>query len=66
MDEIKHILDTVIVSVSFTDKDKGLLLVGKKGVGDSADVINAFEGKEAWELYQKLITKKVKKTEELK
>lgn len=54
---MQHINESVIVSVDFNEKDKGVLIVGrqKKGV---VNIINAFEGEEAYELYQKLITKK--------
>lgn len=52
-----HINESVVVAVDFSEKDKGVLIVGrqKKGV---MQVINAFEGEEAYALYQKLITKK--------
>ena len=38
-------------------EDKCIILVGKKTEKSDAEVINTFEGKEAYELYQKLITK---------
>jgi hypothetical protein len=50
--------DTVLVSVNFTQgKDSGVLIVGRKRPNQSVEIINAFEGKEARELYEKLVTK---------
>lgn len=46
-----------IVSFSFSDKDKGVLIVGKQTKG-KVDIINAFQGDEAWELYHKLLIKR--------
>lgn len=51
-------IDSILVSVSFSDKDTGVLIVGRKRINQSPEVINAFQGKEAVELYNKLITKK--------
>ena len=52
--------DSFIVSVSFEhDFDSGVLLVGKQNNGQ-VEIVNAFQGKEAWDLYQKLVTKKEK------
>lgn len=54
---MEHINESFIVGVDFGDNDQGVLIVGKqteKGI----DVINAVAGKEAYELYLKLITKK--------
>lgn len=51
--------DSLIVSVSFTGgDDTGVLLVGRKANGAEVEIVNAFQGKEAEELYKKLITKK--------
>lgn len=53
--------DSVIVAYDFTNGvDKALLLVGKKNPKQAADVINAFTGKEAEELWLKLTTIKEK------
>ena len=42
--------------VDFTnDEDVGVLIVGRKRPNQSVDIINAFQGKEAEELYKKLI-----------
>lgn len=51
-------LDTILVSFNTCDSNGNeLLLVGRKEPGKPVDVINAFQGKEAVELYNKLITK---------
>lgn len=50
-----------IVSWDFSNgEDTGVLIVGKKLLGKDAVVINAFQGEEALELYQKLATVKKK------
>lgn len=52
--------DTILVSVDFNHgEDNGVLIVGRKRPNKPLDIINAFQGEEAKELYQKLITKKV-------
>lgn len=49
----------VIVSWDFSHgKDYDILLVGQKAPGKGVDVINAFQGEEAFEIYEKLTTKK--------
>lgn len=51
--------DTVIISIDWNDEtNTGVLVVGRKRVNNSVDIINAFSGDEAKELYQRLITKK--------
>lgn len=51
--------DSVIVSVDFSNgKDVGVLIVGGQQNG-KVDIVNAFQGKEAEELYLKLINQKV-------
>ena len=50
--------DTLLVGVDFSKKDNGVLIVGRKRPNESVDIINAFQGEEAKELYEKLITKK--------
>lgn len=53
---------SVIVSWDFSHgKDSSILLVGKKEPGKPVEVINAFQGKEAEELYLKLTTRKERK-----
>lgn len=52
--------DTILISVDFNHgEDNGVLIVGRKRPNKPLDIINAFRGEEAKELYQKLITKKV-------
>lgn len=55
----KSISESVIVGVDFSEKDQGVLIVGRQKNG-VMDIINAFQGKEAYELYMKLVTKKEK------
>lgn len=55
--------DSVIVSWDFSrGKDVGVLIVGVLIVGSQkngrVDVINAYQGKEAYELYRKLTIQK--------
>lgn len=48
---------SVIVSWDFSKgKDVGVLLVGKKKPGKAVEIINAFQGQEAEEIYKKLTT----------
>ncbi len=50
--------DSVIVSWDFSrGKDAGILIVGSQKNG-RVDIINAYQGKEAYELYRKLTVKK--------
>ena len=54
--------ESVIVSYDFTHgADESILLVGKKKPGDIVEIVNAFQGKEAEELWKKLTVKKEKK-----
>ena len=53
-----NLSDTLLVSISFSDSDTGVLVVGRKRKNQSVEIINAFQGKEALALYKKLITKK--------
>ena len=47
-----------LVSFDFSNNgDTGVVLVGKQTNG-KIDIINAIQGKEAWDLYQKLTVKK--------
>ena len=50
-------VDTMLVSYDSFSK---LLLVGKKNYKQELTIINAIQGDEATELYQRLITKKEK------
>ena len=55
--------ESLLVGVDFTNgEDVGVLIVGRKRPNQSVDIINAFQGKEAEELYNKLIGKKGMKT----
>ena len=50
--------ESLLVGVDFTNgEDVGVLIVGRKRPNQSVDIINAFQGKEAEELYNKLIGK---------
>lgn len=51
-----HINTSFVVSVDFSEKDQGVLIVGKQRKG-KMDIVNAFQGKEAYDLFQKLINK---------
>lgn len=51
--------DTVLVSFDFTHGvDKSVLVVGRQLPRHSDEVINAFQGEEAYELWKKLTTKR--------
>ena len=53
-----HENECLLVGVDFTrDEDAGVLIVGRQ-TGGKVDIINAFEGQEAADLYRKLITVK--------
>ena len=47
----------VVVSWDFSHEDTGVLIVGRQ-VKKEIKVINAFQGKEARDIYEKLTTKK--------
>lgn len=57
MSEEKRTHGSLLVGYDVIDEENCILLVGKKTENYDAEVINAFEGKEAYELYKKLITK---------
>lgn len=55
------ISDTLLVGVDFSNgPDADVLIVGRKKEGEAIDVVNAFQGQEARDLYAKLITQKKK------
>lgn len=61
----EHLSKTLLVGVDFSDEDTGVLIVCEiEGV--NTKVKNLFHGKEAKELYEKLITvqKKEEKSDE--
>lgn len=49
-----------IVSFSFNDDDpsKVVCLVGEKGMNQAAQIVNAFQGSDADDIFRKLMTKK--------
>lgn len=50
--------DSLIIGfVSSANKDGTVLVVGRKKPREAVDIINAFEGEEALELYRKLTAK---------
>lgn len=49
---------SLLIGFDILQRDNPLLIVGRKNKGQKIDIINAFSGEEAKELYQKLITKK--------
>lgn len=49
---------SLLIGFDNSQRDNPLLIVGRKNKGQKIDIINAFSGEEAKELYQKLITKK--------
>lgn len=52
-------IDSVLVSVDLSNKDNsGVLLVGRKRMNQSTEIINAFQGEEARELWKRLMAKK--------
>lgn len=55
----ENINEAVIVSVSLKENRTGVLVVGRKAPGKDVQVINAFQGEEAWKLYEKLTKKNV-------
>lgn len=61
---MKNVCKSIIVGVDFTHgKDVGVLIVGEQ-VDGKVNIINAFQGEEAYNLYKKLITKKSADKEE--
>lgn len=53
--------ESLIVGVSFTESnDSKVLIIGRQKHG-RMDIVNAFQGEEAEELYKKLTTKNVNK-----
>lgn len=53
--------ESILVCFDYTNGlDNSVLVVGKKRKGQSVEIINAFSGKEAEELWNKLTVKKEK------
>ena len=53
-----NITDSIIIGYDQSESDNTVLIVGRKRLNQSVDIINAFQGEEAKELYERLITKK--------
>lgn len=52
-----RVTDSILVSVDFDMQggpDTAVLVVGKKKKGETIDILNAFQGDEAMELWNKL------------
>ena len=49
--------ESLIIGVDFSKRDDGVLIVVRQKNGE-VTIINAFQGKEAFEIYEKLITVK--------
>lgn len=47
--------DTVLVGFDHSHGDPAVLIVGRKALRNNVQIINQFQGKEAEELYQKLV-----------
>jgi len=57
--DLAFITDSIIVSYDYNhSKDIAILVVGRKEPNTSVTIINAFQGEEAKELYNKLVTVK--------
>lgn len=52
-------VDSILIGVDFSNNDDiRCLIVGRKRMNQSVEIINAFQGDEARELYEKLVIKK--------
>lgn len=56
--------DVLLVGYNKIEGGKAVLIVGRKEVGETAEIINQFEGEEAERLYSRLITVKEKNENE--
>lgn len=50
-----RINESLIIGVDFPNRDDGVLIVVRQKNGE-VTIINAFQGKEAFDIYEKLIT----------
>lgn len=50
--------DCLLVSFDTNGTDNSVMIVGRKNAGQDVTIVNAFQGKEAEELYKKLTTVK--------
>ena len=48
------------VSIDIREGGSALMLIGRKQKGEMLEIINTFQGEEAKDIYNKLITKKEK------
>lgn len=55
---MKYINESVIVACDFSVTDRGVLIIGKQDNKGKITIINAYQDKEAWDLWQKLTTRK--------
>jgi hypothetical protein len=52
-------VDSLIISIDTSNsKDNTVLIVGRKAVGQRVEIVNAFRGEEALDLYNRLTTVK--------
>ena len=51
--------DTILVSYRSNNGDYPVLIVGRKRPNESIEIVNAFQGEEAIELYKKLVGNKI-------
>lgn len=49
--------DTLLVGFDHSHGDIAVLIIGRKDAGENVQIINQFQGKEAEELYKKLVEK---------
>ena len=57
---MKNVSDTILVSFDYKNGDIPVLIVGRRGKELEIDIVNAFKGDEAKELYQRLTGKEEK------
>lgn len=50
--------DTLLVGFDHSNGDIAVLIVGRKEAGNAVQIVNQFRGKEAEELYQRLLQKR--------
>lgn len=53
----KYLEDALLVSISMSKEDTGVLIVGRKRKNNSVDIINAFQGEDAERIYDILLKK---------
>lgn len=52
-----RINESLIIGIDFSEQDDGVLIVGRQK-NREVTIVNAFQGKEAFDIYEKLITVK--------